>query len=404
MKEVFTKENIRIKLTAALAEGRILTYYQPQYDALTEKISGAEALVRWKSVTGEILPPVQFIPLLEHNGDVTRLDWYVLGSACRFLHDRRAAGLTVVPIAVNFSRVHIHEKDFVQRLVRCVDSLGLPHSLIHAEITESALAGEPEETVAFIKAIRDAGFSVAIDDFGSGLSSLNFVKDVPANILKIDKSLLDHNCENEKERIVLESIFDFSHRLGMSVVTEGVETKEQLGFLRTCGCETIQGYYFAKPMPRDEFAARLTAEPVCEASDTAGDILFSQSDATAAQLLLSVVFRIYPLVLMANLTRNSYYMMTNENFSSTTCPSAGLYTEGIAHGASTMHPEDRELFAKTFDREDMLRAHREGEMQRSVVTRQKGDDDVYRRIESTIYYLRSPASKDVLGISLSREV
>lgn len=400
MESVFCAETICQELAAAIDEGRILAYYQPQYDAMEEKIKSAEALVRWLDRDGKLLPPAQFIPLMEQTGDVLRLDWHMLTLVCRFLQKQREAGARVVPISLNFSRLHIQEADFIERLTQCVDSFGLPHALINAEITESALAGEPEQIVRFISEIRGAGFSSAIDDFGSGLSSLTFVKDVPSNILKIDKSLLSHNCEDEKERVVLESIFGFSHRLGLINVAEGVETKEQLGFLRTCGCELIQGFYFSKPLPEAEFAALLNEEPERETSD----ILFTQSDMTATQLLLSVVFREYPLVLMANLTRNSYYMMTQENFSSTVCPSSGKYTDGILHGASTMHPDDRELFANTFDRDAMLKAYENGETQRRVVTRQKGDDGVYRDIESTMYYLQSPASQDVLGISLSREV
>lgn len=400
MGAVFSAENIGDELSAAIEEDRIVAYYQPQYDAMTQKIKSAEALVRWRSRDGELLAPARFIPLMEQTGDVLRVDWHMLRQACGFLKRCRDAGARVVPVSINFSRLHIREVDFIRRLTRCVDSFSLPHSLITAEITESALAGEPEQIVAFISAIRGADFSVAIDDFGSGLSSLNFVKDVPANVLKIDKSLLSHNCEDEKERVVLESIFGFSHRLGLYNVAEGVETEEQLGFLRTCGCESIQGFYFSKPLPEADFAQLLEKEPERETND----ILFTQPNATATQMLLSVVFRAYPLVLMANLTRNSYYMMTKENFSSTVCPSSGLFTEGIAHGATTMHPDDRELFAKTFDREDMLRAYYNGETQRRVVTKQKGDDGVYRDIESTMYYLQSPASQDVLGISLSREV
>lgn len=396
----FTEQSIFMQLHDAMRAGDILVYYQPQYDAVTQKITGAEALARWRGEDGGIISPAAFVPLLEKTGNIVLLDWYVLDTACRFLAAAVAAGKRTVPVAVNFSRVHIHEKDFIGRLVSCVDGYGLPHSLIDVEITESALAGEPEQIVAFISAIRSAGFAVAIDDFGSGLSSLNFVKDVPANILKIDKSLISHNCEDEKERIVLESIFNFSHRLGMCTVTEGVETSEQLGFLRTCNCEVIQGFYFAKPMPQADFASLLANEPARDA----GDILQLQSSATVTQLLIDVLFRANPLVLMANLTRNSYYMVTRDNFSSTTCPASGAYTDGIAHGASTMHPDDKELFAKTFCREDMLKAYANGERQRRVVTRQKGDDGVYRNIESTIYYLKSPASEDVLGISLSREV
>ena len=185
----------------------------------------------------------------------------------------------------------------------------VPHKLIEIEITESALSADEKNIIDFVQNICDAGFEASIDDFGSGLSSLNFVKDVPASVLKIDKSLLSGNCENEKERIVLESIFDFAHRLKLTTVAEGVETKEQLGFLRTCGCELIQGFLFAKPMPENDFRASLERSAAPAESE---DILLTLPPASATQLLLDAVFTRYPLIILSNLSRNSFYMMVYE--------------------------------------------------------------------------------------------
>lgn len=404
METCFTKENIRQKLEEAIRQKLVFPWYQPKFDAVTERVNGAEALARWRDSDGSLISPAAFIPLLEETGDIVQLDWYILDCVCELLRKSIDQDGCVVPISSNFSRAHIREVDFGKKLCEHVDRYGIPHHLIEVEITESSLVGDRDDILTFVGQIRDAGFPIAIDDFGSGLSSLYFVKDIPASVLKIDKSLISGNCEQEKERIVLESIFTFSHRLKMTVVAEGVETKEQLSFLRTCGCETIQGFYFSKPLPEDEFFQMANTGDACRVPSDLGDILEIQSQATAAQLLLNAVFEAFPLIMMNNLTRNTYYMMNYGNFSTTCCPSTGVYTEGIVHGTSTMHPDDRELFAKTFDRDTQLAAYEKGERVRRVVTRQLGDDGVYRKIETTNYYMKNPAVDDVLAITLCRAI
>ncbi len=401
MKIDINLDNINELIHQALKNKDIKVYYQPKYDALNGKLVGAEALARWIADEKTIISPSIFVPLLESTGLVIELDWYMLDETCRFLSERKKRGDKVVTVSVNFSRIHTKEPDTVKRICEIVDSYGLSHKYIEIEITESALTYSGETVIEFVKNVRDAGFDAAIDDFGSGLSSLNFVKDVPANVLKIDKSLLSGNCENEKERIVLESIFDFANRLKLTTVAEGVETKEQLGFLRTCGCNIIQGYLFAKPMPAAEFSKLLDSDDTVSDEE---DILVTQPHASATQLLLDAVFMRFPLIILSNLTRNSFYMMVYENFSSKSCPSTGVYTELIQHGASTMHPDDRELFSKTFDLEDQINAVRNGQKTRTVITRQLGDDGVYRRVETTNYYVKNPSSEDLLVITLSRNL
>jgi hypothetical protein len=218
-------------------------------------------------------------------------------------------------------------------------------------------------------------------------------------VLKIDKSLLSGNCENEKERIVLESIFSFAGRLKLITVAEGVETKEQLGFLRTCGCDIIQGYYFAKPM--DEKAYSELFRKAIENKETE-DILVTQPAKSAERLLMDAVFMCYPLAIMINLSRNSFYMMAYENFSNTSCPSTGVYTELIEEAAMTMHPDDREIFASAFDRNSQIEACKNGDTRRGVVTRQKCDDGIYRAVETTNFYVKNPSSDDILAVTFSR--
>ena len=255
--------------------------------------------------------------------------------------------------------------------------------------------------IYYIKKIRDKGFEVAIDDFGSGLSSLNFVKDVPASVLKIDKSLFSENCENEKERIVLESIFGFAKRLHLTTVAEGVETKEQLSFLRTCGCEQIQGYYFSKPLKQDEYVE------ICKQSENkpeTEDILKIQPHATASELLIDAMFMCYPLIIMINLTRDSYYMMTYDNFTTHTCVSTGIASELVENGALTMHPDDQEIFKTTFNVEDQIKKYKAGEKSVHVVTRQLGDDGIYRRVETTNFLVKNPSSDDFIVVTLAKPI
>ena len=385
----------------AIKNHELQAYYQPQYNAVTNKIVSAEALVRWVKPDGSMVPPSEFIPVLEESGFVGDVDWYMAELACQTLGEQLGMGHHAPAIAVNFSRWHVHETNFAERLSAIADKYNVPHSLLEIEITESALIDENMKIKAWIDSVRDAGFSVAIDDFGSGLSSLSFVKDMSVDVLKIDKSLLSNNCEDEKERIVLESIFYFAERLHLMTVAEGVETKEQLGFLRTVSCKKIQGYLFAKPLSKDEY---LTACRQCSPEDKGVDILKVQAHISAMRMLLDAVFVRYPLVVYSNLSRNSYYTITGKNFTATNCPSAGDYDDLISYGRDSMHPDDMDIFYETFCRENLLEVYKQGTRSVKLITRQLGDDGVYRNTEVTNYFVKSPSSDDILVISLCANV
>ena len=387
----YTEEEIR----NALRNKELTAFYQPQYDALTSQLKSAEALVRWIKPDGTVISPFFFIPAAEETDLIMEIDWYICELVCQTLVKQNM--MPQFPVSVNFSRRHIQEPNFAEHLTALVDRYDLPHALIEVEITESAMVGNEKTLLNWIVSIRNAGFSVAIDDFGSGLSSLQFVKDIPADVLKIDKSLLSHNCEDEKERIVLESIFTFANRLHMKTVAEGVETKEQLAFLRTCDCNKIQGYLFARPMPEEDYLALCMVHKTAEEP---ADILQLQSPASAIHLLMEVIFRRYPLVIFTNLSRNTFYMMAYQDFTTKSCPSTGVFDELIVHGAGSMHPEDRELFASTFDRKKLIQDYQNGVHEVRLVTRQLGDDGVYRRVETVDYFVKSSYSSDILVITL----
>lgn len=381
---------------AAMQRNELKVYYQPKVDATTNCLKSAEALVRWVRDDGSVVLPKQFLPSMEQTGAITIVDWYVVERVCAFLKRMQDENIHVRPVSVNFSRWHLHEENMASRLAEIVDAYHLPHSLIVVEITESAMIHEEELMRRMVASLHENGFEFSIDDFGSGLSSLSMVADTLPDEIKIDRSLLRKNCEDERERIILESIFLFATRLNIRTVAEGVETKEQLGFLRTCNCNLIQGFYFAKPMPEEAFRECLMQR--CGSSQE--DILQIESEAGAVQLLLQAVCMRYPLIIYGNLTRNSFYMMTYENFTSKGCPSTGTIDDLIAHGTMSMHPEDRERWNAMFCRENQLRLYRDGKKEFHMVTRQIGDDGIYRRVETSNYFVRSPASKDVLVISL----
>ncbi|MBP3543838.1 MAG: EAL domain-containing protein [Lachnospiraceae bacterium] len=391
-----------MEVQKAYEKREIKPFFQPIYDAVSGKAVCAEVLSRWIKEDGTFVMPGDYIPVLEQSDAIWELDWYMLKESCIAMKEQREKGIPCVKVSVNFSRKHIEDTEFAEKLCKLVDEYEIKHKLIQIEITESALVNNNVQQLdAFVTAIRNKGFAVAIDDFGCGLSSLSTVKDVAIDTLKIDRSLLSHNCEDEKERIVLESILDFAHRLKLTTVAEGVETTEQLGFLRTCGCKLIQGYLFAKPMPKEAFWEVCRADAQEAFSE---DILSVQSQASAVQLLLEAVYMRYPLIIYINLTRNSYYMMKYENFTTKSCVAAGAFDECIAHASGTMHPEDQEAFRQTFCIENQMAAYERGEKYISLLVRQLGDDNVYRRVEVTNYFVTNQSSDDVLVISLSHNL
>lgn len=245
------------RMDEALQNGEFVVYYQPKYDAISEEMTSAEALVRWKQQDGAILSPGRFIALFESNGLIKKIDWHVFDEVCRMQRRRLEQGLMCVPVSVNFSRAHIFESDFATRLKEMAAMYQVPRGLLEVEVTESALATGLEEITRAVSSIKAAGFSVAIDDFGSGLSSLGMLKEVDADVIKFDRSFMSDNCRSEKGRSLLRCILQFAGETKIKTVAEGVETREQLLLLRRYGCREIQGFYFDPPLEGAVFEARL---------------------------------------------------------------------------------------------------------------------------------------------------
>lgn len=240
-------------IEGALEHGEFFHLVQPKYDVTGTRVLGGEALVRWDRPDEGIVGPGEFIPLFEQNGFILRLDEFVFESVCRDLRARLDAGLPVVPISVNVSRLHLHRPDFLSTYVRIKDEHGIPDGLCELELTESIVIEDLHGMFDIMDGMRRAGFRCAIDDFGSGQSSLNVLKDLPADVLKLDRDFLLEGSLPGTEETVVRTVITMAKELRMDTVMEGVETPKQLAFLRTTACDMVQGFVFSRPVPPEEF-------------------------------------------------------------------------------------------------------------------------------------------------------
>lgn len=255
------EQEILFGVKKGLQEKQFNIYFQPQCSARTNKIIGAEALVRWNHPVKGMLPPNEFIPLLETSGFISKLDYYVWDGVCAFLHQRLQKGLRVVPISVNVSRMDIYQYNITQVFQNLIKKYNLNPKLIEIEITESAYTEDFDHLIEAVAQLRNAGFIVLMDDFGSGYSSLNMLKDIEIDVLKIDMKFLEISEKSAlKGSNILESIIQMGKWLGLRLIAEGVETEEQVSNLLNLDCEYMQGYYFYKPMPIEQFEKVLGEE------------------------------------------------------------------------------------------------------------------------------------------------
>lgn len=227
-------------------------FLQPKFDIKTEKIVGAEALIRRKK-DGKLIMPNSFIPEYERIGIITRLDMFVFESVCKKIREWKEKGYKLIPIAINESRRHLYNKNHVNELEEIVKYYNVNPNLIELELTETVVVENIESAKEAERKVHALGFVVSMDDFGVGYSSFYMLKNINIDILKIDKSFSDEVMEDKRGRIILESIIDMAKKLQIKTVAEGIETKEQLEYLKQIGCDMVQGYYFARPLPIDEF-------------------------------------------------------------------------------------------------------------------------------------------------------
>lgn len=241
------------EMPEALKNGEFACFLQPKYGTKSRHIEGAEALIRWKSKEFGFVYPSDFIPLCEKNGFVVELDFFILEEVCRLMRKWLDSGLEPVVISVNQSRLHLDEPDYIGKLRDIVDKFKIPYGYIELELTESVFTDNAELMIKTMQKLHDVGFKISIDDFGSGYSSLNMLKDMPADVVKIDREFFNTTANTKKGRAVISSVVDLANKLDMKVISEGVETEEQVEFLADIGCHMVQGFFFAKPMTVRDF-------------------------------------------------------------------------------------------------------------------------------------------------------
>ena len=246
------KRAILEHLDQAIAEGEISVYYQPQYDYFSNKLIGAEALCRWKHGTLGPISPGEFIPILEEFGDISKLDVYIWETVCRNIRKWLDQGKRV-PISINVSRLDILNLDLPRLFTDLIDRYQLDVDLLRIEITETAYMEESDRLIAVVEELKNLGFTIEMDDFGSGFSSLNILKDVPVDVLKLDLRFLQGSSNSNKGGNIISYIIRMAQSMDMCVLAEGVETQLQADMLRNLNCGWMQGYYFAKPICESEF-------------------------------------------------------------------------------------------------------------------------------------------------------
>lgn len=242
------------EICSAMDNGEFTFYLQPKCILQTGKIIGSEALVRWISPEKGFISPGQFIPLLEKNGFINKLDVYIWDKVCQTIRRWLDEGRTALPISINVSRADIYSMDVVRILKGMIEKYNISTEYIEIEITESAYVENGSVIKDTEKAFKNAGFKILIDDFGSGYSSLNMLKDIDADVLKLDMKFLDLNPENNDKGVsIITAVLDMARQLDIPAIAEGIETDEQLKLLEILGCEYAQGYYYYKPMPISDY-------------------------------------------------------------------------------------------------------------------------------------------------------
>ena len=255
-KKILHNTMVEEMLEPALRAQEFVVYYQPKVCMEDNNMVGAEALVRWVH-NGKIIPPMDFIPICENNGFVQQIDFYVLERVCRDIHEWITKGINMVKISFNFSKQHFAERNVAERINAIAEKWKIPKEYLEVEFTETAYIDEFDNLVETIEKLREYKISSSIDDFGTGYSSLSLLQNVRFNTLKLDKSFLNKQARNERNRTVIANIIQMAKELNMDIVAEGIETSEEFKYLKMLSCDVAQGYLFDKPLPKEQFEERL---------------------------------------------------------------------------------------------------------------------------------------------------
>ena len=256
--ELLQQQQMELYMEKALAAGEFQIFLQAKYDLVTKGIYGAEALVRWQSPELGFLGPGSFINLFERNGFAVQLDYYVLERVCQQLQERIRQGLPVVPISVNQTGLHITERGYLSRMQSIAERYKLPRKLVELELTETSFIDfttktENENALQITRRLKSMGYALSMDDFCTGYSSIAMLRNLPMDIMKVDRSMLTAAEQSERSHTILTQVIELGQRLGMTVLVEGIETPAQEALLQEAGCNIGQGFLFARPIPAEQF-------------------------------------------------------------------------------------------------------------------------------------------------------
>lgn len=389
------------KVVSAIENKEIRAFYQPQYDANSGRLVSAEALVRWVKADGTVVSPDSFIPRLETSQDINILDWFMAEEACKTILE---LGDYAVPIGVNFSRWHVKEPDFARKLQSLLAAYGVPPKMLEVEITESALSNASfEEVEKWAYEVADIGINIAIDDFGSGFTSLQFVKDMPVTYLKIDKSFLRDNCQDDRGRGTLETVFYFAQRLGLKTIAEGVETMEQLKFMQSMDCNKIQGYLFSHPLKKEDFLViAMMDEMPFKADDN--EYVRRQGTLNSHSLLLKTIKKEYQLIIFGNLYKNSYYVMSEDLREGFNAYTAGVIDDMTDASIELCLPEDKKIYRDNLSRKALIEAYNNGKSRVECTIRQRTEEGMIETYHTVIYLYPHTNQDDIVMVGLTKIV
>lgn len=262
--QIYHETQVVATMHAALEHEEFLVYIQPKFDVLHEHTISGEALVRWNSSQLGFLSPDAFIPIFEKNGFISELDFYMLKKVCLYMQESLRQDRLTFPISINISRVTLLQNDFLDHFKAIVEEYGIPHSFIEIELTESAFNGSGEEMLVILKQLKAYGFLISMDDFGSGYSSLNLLRTLPIDIVKLDREFIKEDFQSAETKGIVSCIVEMAHLLNIQVICEGIETKEQLDFLKSVHCDFGQGYYYARPLPLEDYIEQYTKQTIVQ--------------------------------------------------------------------------------------------------------------------------------------------
>lgn len=347
---ILSEKSLEGSMEHALEHREFVPFFQPKVNVLSGEVVGAEALVRWNHPEKGYLSPAVFIPFYEKNGFIVKIDFAVFEEVCRNLKDWITRGNEAVPVSVNFSRRHIQDERFAEKLMAIINRYQVPVNLLEIEITETIELENMNVAVKFAQSLKDYGFSISIDDYGTGYSSLAFLQELPLDVLKLDKSFLENAMHTQKARDIMRHLIAAVKDNGIRVLCEGVETEEQRDFIISQNCRFAQGYLYSKPLPREEFEAYLTNTRIAK-QETADFISLKDFEQHIWRNASDFMGHVLPGgILVCKIDRDYSILYINEQLLSALDYSECEFieqTRGLF--IHCLHPDDRQRILKEMD-------------------------------------------------------